>query len=188
MTSASSLQFSTMLVVVVAMVLGLLPAMAVGAVHVTDTAKLGEEGWPQVEGNAAVATIEVGDTLRFQYNNELNNLMEVTEAAMTECNTSAPLREWTDGDTSILFLERGAFFYIWGHPGHCLTNQRLTVEVTDYSAEKVESPQTKQSHHSMLLEADYVPCNFDCPDNAQPALKASDFWILPLLALGFFCL
>ncbi|CAM6116017.1 unnamed protein product [Calypogeia fissa] len=73
--------------------------------------------------------LEVGDSLQFVYDNTEHNLLGVTSEHFVECNSSAPLREFNDGNTTISFSRPGSYYFICGFPNHCEDGQFLAVEV-----------------------------------------------------------
>ncbi|CAN1310615.1 unnamed protein product [Linum perenne] len=117
--------------------MAVLVIQAHGALH-----KVGDSvGWtiigsPDYEQWAAAKTFQLGDVVHFEYNPQFHNVMKVTHAMYRACNASAPLETYTTGNDSITITTRGHHFFICGVPGHCLSGQKVDINVlrTDHSS------------------------------------------------------
>ncbi|CAN1852270.1 unnamed protein product [Linum perenne] len=133
--------------------MAVLVIQAHGALH-----KVGDSvGWtiigsPDYEQWAAAKTFQLGDVVRksyvtpnlpcfslicyILYNPQFHNVMKVTHAMYRACNASAPLETYTTGNDSITITTRGHHFFICGVPGHCLSGQKVDINVlrTDHSS------------------------------------------------------
>ncbi|OWM74239.1 chemocyanin-like [Punica granatum] len=117
-------------VVVLAVALGLLPALTEAAVY-----KVGDAaGWTTI-GNvnykqwAALKNFQVGDVIIFQYNPQFHNVMQVTHAEYKACNTTSPKATYTTGNDSITITTRGHHHFFCGVPGHCQVGQKVDINV-----------------------------------------------------------
>ncbi|CAM6108495.1 unnamed protein product [Calypogeia fissa] len=129
-----SLLSTNMLGMMTTMVLALLSMKAVSAgttYAVKWTVPLSLEGLHQGAAFPKIraTTLKVGDSLRFEYDSMRNDLLEVDEIHFEECNNSAPIQKFIDGDTTITFSQPGEFYYICGLPRCCLAGQFLIVMV-----------------------------------------------------------
>ncbi|CAM6103679.1 unnamed protein product [Calypogeia fissa] len=119
---------STMLEVVVLVVLGLLSMNAVSA-STTYAVKWG------IPPNLLLGELHqnnmlvVGDVLHFEYSSMHHDVLEVTPEHFAECNNSAPVHKWTDGNSMVTMSEPGTFHFICDFPGHCEAGQVLVVNV-----------------------------------------------------------
>ncbi|CAM6111754.1 unnamed protein product [Calypogeia fissa] len=104
---------------------------------------------PQIQGTK----LKVGDSLRFEYNSEQNNLLEVSSTHFEECNSSAPLEKWTDGNTTVTFSKPGEFYYIGGLPRHCLAGQFLIVMVESEAGNVALEPTSVEAPIESLMES-----------------------------------
>ncbi|CAN1852264.1 unnamed protein product [Linum perenne] len=138
-----------------------------GALH-----KVGDSvGWTIIgspdyyEQWAASKTFQLGDVVRksyvtpnlpcfslicyLLYNPQFHNVMKVTYAMYRACNASAPLETYTTGNDSITITTRGHHLFICGVPGHCLSCQKVDINVlrTDHSSSSSAalSPTSAQS-------------------------------------------
>lgn len=91
-------------------------------------------GWTTI-GNvnykqwAATKTFDVGDIIRFQYNPQFHNVMQVTHAEYKACNASSPIATHTTGNDSITISTHGHHFFLCGVPGHCQAGQKVDINV-----------------------------------------------------------
>ncbi|PSR92701.1 Mavicyanin like [Actinidia chinensis var. chinensis] len=97
--------------------------------------KVGDStGWTTI-GNfdykqwAATKTFQIGDVIRFEYNPQFHNVMQVTHPEYRSCNTSAPIATHTTGNDSITITANGHHFFLCGVPGHCQSGQKVDINV-----------------------------------------------------------
>ncbi|KAI0504832.1 hypothetical protein KFK09_015785 [Dendrobium nobile] len=89
---------------------------------------------------AASKTFHVGDTLLFNYNNQIHNVLEVKEPDFNACKNSSAIKEYKTGKDSILITSIGHHYYICGFPGHCNFGQKVDVLAVGSSAAPSSSP------------------------------------------------
>ncbi|CAM6127605.1 unnamed protein product [Calypogeia fissa] len=131
--------FSTKLTLVVGLVIvGLLSMTTVSA----KTYPITWDTHPSFGLLEQASTLEVGDTLNFQYNSLEHNVLQVTAAAFSKCDGHAPIQRWTDGNSTITLSNPGKFFFICGMHSHCKDKQFLIV-VVEEMAPTVELPPTQ---------------------------------------------
>ncbi|XP_072962624.1 early nodulin-like protein 21 [Typha angustifolia] len=80
----------------------------------------------------------VGDYVYFKYVND--SVLLVDRKAYSECNTTAPLLEFADGNTTFRFDRYGFFYFISGTAGHCEAGQRIIIRVMVHPEVAVGSP------------------------------------------------
>ncbi|OVA05527.1 Plastocyanin-like [Macleaya cordata] len=61
----------------------------------------------------------VGDILRFKYDPQYHNVMQVIYPDYISCNTTRPLATYTTGNDFITIKKGGHSYFICGVPGHC---------------------------------------------------------------------
>ncbi|CAD5187613.1 unnamed protein product [Musa acuminata subsp. malaccensis] len=106
----------------------------------------GSRGWIVPAGDEAESynrwamknRFHVGDSVYFKYKND--SVLVVDREAYGECNTTDPLLEFDDGNTTFRFDRYGFFFFISGTPGHCEAGQRLIVRVMVHPEFAAASP------------------------------------------------
>ncbi|CAM6109653.1 unnamed protein product [Calypogeia fissa] len=121
------------------LVFGLLSIKAVSAgttYSIRWTVPFNMEGLPL--GGAAPqpfhqTTLNVSDSIRFEFDSMRDDLLLVSSPSFLECNSSDPIHYWANGNTTITFSTPGEFHYISGLPRHCLAGQFLLVTVVDSS-------------------------------------------------------
>ncbi|CAM6083433.1 unnamed protein product [Calypogeia fissa] len=128
MASQSIMSSTVLRLMVVGVILGVLSVMAESA-PTAYPVKWGVPPNMHLGGFRQGGLLEVGDSLHFVYDNTEDNLLGVTSEHFVECNTSAPLREFNDGNTTINFSRPGSYYFICGFPNHCEDGQFLAVEV-----------------------------------------------------------
>ncbi|CAH2077448.1 unnamed protein product [Thlaspi arvense] len=73
---------------------------------------------------------KVGDTLLWKYDAKLDSVLQVTKQDYDSCNTTAPLKQYNDGDTKVKLENSGAYFFISGAPGgNCVKGEKITIIV-----------------------------------------------------------
>ncbi|KAK1326302.1 hypothetical protein QJS10_CPA01g01029 [Acorus calamus] len=122
-------------------------------------------GWDQTTDLATWAsgqTFTVGDSLVFQYS-PLHDVMEVTNADYTACQTSSPLKMYNDGKSTITLSSPGKRYFICGTAGHCSGGMKL--EVNTVSAATTTPPSTLPS--SPLTPSAATPPKSESPPAAD---------------------
>ncbi|TYJ00092.1 hypothetical protein E1A91_A13G064200v1 [Gossypium mustelinum] len=76
---------------------------------------------------AASQKFAVGDNLIFQYTPN-HDLVEVTKADYDSCQTSSPIRTYTDGNTVVPLTSPGKRYFICGTPGHCSEGMQIEID------------------------------------------------------------
>ncbi|PIA26657.1 hypothetical protein AQUCO_09100071v1 [Aquilegia coerulea] len=92
----------------------------------------GDQGWTQFPNYALWATgktFQVGDTLVFNYAQELHNVLQVNETAYEQCLRDPNLGVLQSGNDSVILQEAGQIWYICGLGDHCENGQKLTIWV-----------------------------------------------------------
>ncbi|CAK9193186.1 unnamed protein product [Sphagnum jensenii] len=82
---------------------------------------------------ASTQTFALGDSLFFEYTVGSHDVLEVTNASYTVCNTTNPIHMWTAGNTTVPLNSTGTLYFICGFPGHCLAGQKVAITVTSGS-------------------------------------------------------
>ncbi|XP_016515757.1 mavicyanin-like [Nicotiana tabacum] len=95
---------------------------------------------------ASTKTFQVGDTLVFQYNQQLHNVVRVSLSDFHSCNAGNPIVTYSSGNDSITIVGPGHYYYICGFRGHCQAGQKLDIRVpknyqlTDIRSRKLTKP------------------------------------------------
>ncbi|XP_006296387.2 mavicyanin [Capsella rubella] len=93
------------------------------------------DGWTTTVGAdyykswSSSKTFCVGDSLIFQYNKTLHNVMEVSSQDFESCNPNFPLNTYQSQYEPVVLNRTGHFYFICGVPGHCESGQKLDVLV-----------------------------------------------------------
>ncbi|CAH8282292.1 unnamed protein product [Eruca vesicaria subsp. sativa] len=111
-----------------------------GTVH-----KVGDSsGWTMMgvdyQAWASSRTFQVGDSLVFEYNNELHDVTEVTPHDFELCDQSNPLARYQTGSDTVTLTKPGFQHFICGVPGHCDIGQKLDILVFPASLGPVAAP------------------------------------------------
>ncbi|XP_057420645.1 mavicyanin-like [Lotus japonicus] len=83
---------------------------------------------------AAKNTFAVGDTLVFNYAASAHNVEEVTKTNYDSCNSTSPIATYTTPPVTVTIKKTGAHYFICGVPGHCLGDQKLSINVASGSS------------------------------------------------------
>ncbi|CAM6044439.1 unnamed protein product [Sphagnum compactum] len=82
---------------------------------------------------ANTQTFAPGDSLLFEYTPGAHDVLEVTEAAYSACNTTNPIHTWADGNTTVTLSNTVPLYFICGFTGHCSLGQKVAINVTSAS-------------------------------------------------------
>ncbi|XP_024978901.1 mavicyanin-like [Cynara cardunculus var. scolymus] len=75
---------------------------------------------------------KIGDSLVFKYDSKVDSVLKVDEEDYKKCNKNKPLKEYHDGNTTIVLDKAGPFFFISGFTGHCDKGVKLEVKVLSH--------------------------------------------------------
>ncbi|EFJ27734.1 hypothetical protein SELMODRAFT_27981, partial [Selaginella moellendorffii] len=73
--------------------------------------------------------VRVNDTLRFKYNSQRHDVLEVSEDDYDRCSSASPIQSFNNGDTSIAMTRPGSWYFLCGFPNHCQGGQKLSIDV-----------------------------------------------------------
>uniref|UniRef100_A0A7N0TUQ4 Phytocyanin domain-containing protein n=1 Tax=Kalanchoe fedtschenkoi TaxID=63787 RepID=A0A7N0TUQ4_KALFE len=73
--------------------------------------------------------LQVGDVLRFVYDNKKENVLRLSHRHYRTCNLTDPANIWTSGNDSVRLQRAGHFFFISSPDGQCQGKARVNVEV-----------------------------------------------------------
>ncbi|GFP86774.1 early nodulin-like protein 1 [Phtheirospermum japonicum] len=82
----------------------------------------------------------IGDSLVLKYDVSKDSVLEVTRRDYVTCNTSAPIENYTGGDTTVRLGRSGPYYFISGAEGHCQKGKKLIVVVISERYRRVISP------------------------------------------------
>lgn len=94
----------------------------------------GSMGWtilnsPNYTAWAAGKSFHEDDMLKFNYNKQFHNVLEVDKADYNACKNDSALATYTTGNDSITLNSAGHHYYICGFPGHCQIGQKVDIFV-----------------------------------------------------------
>nr|XP_016507735.1 PREDICTED: mavicyanin-like [Nicotiana tabacum] len=82
-----------------------------------------------------------GDTLYFDFDPELYNVIQVSRREYGLCTANHPYKVYTDGPANITLMEPGVFYYMCSILNYCALGQKLSVTVLqNYSSNSAPSP------------------------------------------------
>ncbi|XP_026408614.1 mavicyanin-like [Papaver somniferum] len=83
---------------------------------------------------ASSKTFHAGDTLRFVYNPDCDNVLQVTSSDYKNCTKTAPLATyWTGNDAIPIMGDDDHFYFICGIPSHCKVGQKVEIQVAAHA-------------------------------------------------------
>ncbi|CAM8943491.1 unnamed protein product [Rhodiola kirilowii] len=83
---------------------------------------------------------QVGDFLRFVYDNKTENVLLVSQHHYAACNVTEPVKKWTRGNDLFHLHRGGHFFFISSLDGKCLGKAKVNLKVYENDEDKVTSP------------------------------------------------
>ncbi|CAM9001756.1 unnamed protein product [Rhodiola kirilowii] len=95
----------------------------------TDSWKIPESDPDALDKWAEEFRFRIGDSLVWKYEAGKDSVLQVTKEAYLSCNTTNPIAEYNDGNTTVNLARSGPYYFISGEPGHCEKGQKLTVIV-----------------------------------------------------------
>ncbi|OMO66594.1 Peptidase M41 [Corchorus olitorius] len=120
----------------------------IGSVEASKQFTVGDhKGWQQPGANdsafyshwASRKRFHVGDSLSFEYQND--SVLVVEKWDYYHCNTNKPIFSFTDGNSTIVNLDRpGLFYFISGTVHHCRSGQKLLIRVMGLHQKPDQSP------------------------------------------------
>ncbi|KAL0349086.1 UNVERIFIED_CONTAM: Early nodulin-like protein 3 [Sesamum angustifolium] len=80
---------------------------------------------------ASTHSFKVGDTVVFKYDNESNDVIQVTEENYNTCNSEDPIDIFNSGNDELEYTNPGSFYYLCSFPNRCLYNkQKIEIKVS----------------------------------------------------------
>ncbi|CAN6807255.1 unnamed protein product [Brassica oleracea] len=140
-------------------------------------------------------TFYLGDSLIFQYNKDLHNVMEVSFKDYELCNPNSALATYHSEYEPVKLNRTGHYYFICGVPGHCECGQKLEVLVT--APASLQNPATTQQNNSSTSNSNpepnptipdpkpnpTIPDPKPMPTSPDPKPKPSPRWEDPLVVL-----
>ncbi|CAM8998021.1 unnamed protein product [Rhodiola kirilowii] len=83
---------------------------------------------------------QVGDFLRFVYDNKTENVLRVSQHHYAACNVTEPVKKWTSGNDSFHLHRGGHFFFISSVDGKCQGKAKVNVKAYENDEDKAPSP------------------------------------------------
>ncbi|KAL4303338.1 hypothetical protein GQ457_10G018610 [Hibiscus cannabinus] len=131
--------------------------LAMAATHSVGGANGGWDTSTDVETWVASHKFSLGDNLLFQYTPN-HDVLEVSKADYDACQTSSPLKTYSDGNTLVPLTSPGKRYFICGTLGHC--SQGMKLRSTLYQ-------RLLQLHHPPLLLRKLPPRPLKTPQSAS---------------------
>uniref|UniRef100_A0A0D6QZG7 Phytocyanin domain-containing protein n=1 Tax=Araucaria cunninghamii TaxID=56994 RepID=A0A0D6QZG7_ARACU len=78
---------------------------------------------------AGILRFQIGDTLLFKYDKEVDSVLQVTKQGYSTCNTSSPIAPFKNGNTVFNLTTHGPFYFISGNASNCQKGEKLIVVV-----------------------------------------------------------
>lgn len=125
-------------------------------------------------------TFYVGDSLIFQYNKDLHNVMEVRFQDFVSCNPSSALATYHSEYEPVNLNRTGLYYFICGVPGHCESGQKLDVLVLPASLRKAPSSQPNNSSSNPNPNPNPKPNPKPNPSPSSPMPFEDPLVVLPV--------
>ncbi|KAA8534601.1 hypothetical protein F0562_032140 [Nyssa sinensis] len=123
-------------------------------------------------------SFQIGDTLFFDFDSELHNVMQVSRREFDTCTASHPYKAFTVGPVIVPLIEQGVFYFICSVSKYCALGQKLAVTVHQRSPNSaptsLPSPSSVPISQSSVLPDHRSPPSGDDHANAaqSPAANA----------------
>ncbi|KAH1031143.1 hypothetical protein J1N35_043317 [Gossypium stocksii] len=131
--------------------IAMLVQLAMAANYTVGGANGGWDSSTDLQTWAASQKFAVGDNLIFQYTPN-HDLIEVTKADYDSCQTSSPIRTYTDGNTVVPLTSPGKRHFICGTPGHC--SQGMQIEIDTLATSPTYPPSASPALETSPLPAE----------------------------------
>ncbi|KAK7405891.1 hypothetical protein VNO78_07503 [Psophocarpus tetragonolobus] len=167
--------------------------MMMTAFQVSDAAvhKVGDSAGWTIIGNidykkwAATKNFQVGDTIIFEYNAKLHNVMRVTHEMYKSCNASSPLSMMSSGNDTIKITNHGHHFFLCGVPGHCQAGQKVDINVVKVTDADAHAHAHAPTPSSSAMASPVPPANVPAPSpNNASSFIVPKAQLIALLALA----
>ncbi|KAI3860502.1 hypothetical protein MKX03_017884 [Papaver bracteatum] len=135
--------------------------------------KVGDDkGWttlspiPDYKKWSSTKAFKVGDSIVFEYNPQMHNVVQVNYTDYKNCDTARPIRTLTSGNDTIPIKRKGHYFYICGIPGHCAMGQRVDIRVVTHVTQTPPTADEPSSPSVPTPSADSAPTPSPSADSA----------------------
>ncbi|KAK8698660.1 hypothetical protein V6N13_114771 [Hibiscus sabdariffa] len=150
--------------------------LAMSATHSVGGANGGWDTSTDVETWVASQKFSVGDNLLFQYTPN-HNVLEVSKADYDSCQTSSPLKTYSDGNTLVPLTSPGKRYFTCGTLGHCSQGMKIEINTLATSPSIPPSaspaPKTSPSPAKTPQSASGSPSSLHVPPTQSPETSPS---------------
>ncbi|GMH22363.1 hypothetical protein Nepgr_024206 [Nepenthes gracilis] len=106
----------------------------------------------------ASKTINVGDTIVFNYDSSTHDVVSVDKSDYSNCVSGNAIQSYNDGKTSIPLTKPGPLYFICGTPGHCPGMQlQINVQSATSTGGSSTTPATTTSPSSSSTPSGKTP-------------------------------
>ncbi|KAH7655854.1 Cupredoxins domain-containing protein [Dioscorea alata] len=157
----------------VAMMMFMVVSLFLGCCDVAGNVyKVGDEdGWtvkPNYTYWTSTKNFKVGDTILFQYDAKLHNVIEVKNLEdYRNCDKFSAIATYSSGNDSFLIITLGHRFFMCGFPGHCAAGQKVDIRVLNLANTSALSPT------AMPPTSSPNPSGIDIQDSPAPTPQTS---------------
>ncbi|KAL3849032.1 hypothetical protein ACJIZ3_010914 [Penstemon smallii] len=89
---------------------------------------------------ASNINFQLGDTIVFNYNNQMHDVFEVSSDDFNACRYTVPIVAYTSGNDQVILSTPGEHYYICSYPGMCQAGQKLKIQVFSSNNQSPPSP------------------------------------------------
>ncbi|KAK2634545.1 hypothetical protein Ddye_029337 [Dipteronia dyeriana] len=107
----------------------------------------------------------MADSLVFDFETELSNLIEVAALDYQKCSANNPIKILISGPATILLKEAGVFYFLCNLSNYCDLGQRISIIVHD-PPHANSPPSPSPSPLPTILSPTPVPCSLPLPPTA----------------------
>ncbi|XP_015087619.1 mavicyanin-like [Solanum pennellii] len=105
----------------------------------------------------------VGDSIVFEYKQQMDNVVRVTHKNFNTCNATTTYATYNSGNDTFVIKRAGHFYFISSFPGHCQNGQRVDIRV----------PKPTQSSPSPSLTPPRAPSSSSSPPPTETITPSS---------------
>nr|XP_027102576.1 cucumber peeling cupredoxin-like [Coffea arabica] len=87
---------------------------------------------------------QTGDTLYFDFDSGLHNVMEVSRREYESCSADNPFKVFWDGPARVALMEEGVFYFVCSIANYCALGQKLSVAVHSEKNSPHSAPTSSQ--------------------------------------------
>ncbi|XP_024200450.1 cucumber peeling cupredoxin [Rosa chinensis] len=111
---------------------------------------------------------KIGDTLVFNFQGGLSNVVQVTKQDYESCTAYKPFKIFNNGPANFTLLEKGVLYFITDVSNYCSLGQKISISVHECACPVNQPPSAPTAPPSVSPLPAAVPPSSVSPNRSQP--------------------